>query len=328
MRQIFNTIDVDGSGTLDKTEIAALIKQLRPSRAMDIQLQAMDGKDEVAEIMAVMDVDGNGEVDFDEFAKWWREGGSMTRAEREEKLALTRRRFNRDSAIRQVFDDFDVDGNGTLDREEVRSACVKLGKVLTREELDAAMYEMDVDCSGTVDFAEFLAYVKSGGQLSAAINVAASLRLEAQQRASRQAEAAETMAAFEKICPNAMKDLFDEVDCDGNGSLDREEVARFIRKLKPTKFMSADQIAEVMAEMDTDGDGSVTFEEFAAWWRAGGSLTTAEQLDEQVERCGGELSAALSALEECRSLRSAATASQEAAQISENARKASAPPKV
>merc|ERR1711939_181658 len=110
----------------------------------------------------------------------------MTRAEREEKLALTRQRFNRNSAIRQVFDDFDVDKNGTLDREEVRAACVKLGKVLTKDELDAAMYEMDVDCSGTVDFEEFLQYVKAGGQLSEAINVAASLRLEERQRTIRQ----------------------------------------------------------------------------------------------------------------------------------------------
>ena len=131
MRAIFDKIDADGSGELDRNEVAAFIKQLRPSRAMDIELKKMDGEDEIAEVMAQMDADGDGTVTFEEFSEWWRSGGSLTAAEREEKLALTRQRFNRDAAIRSIFESFDVDGSGSLDREEVRQACVKLGKVMT-----------------------------------------------------------------------------------------------------------------------------------------------------------------------------------------------------
>merc|ERR1711939_253033 len=194
------------------------------------------------------------------------------------------------------------------------------GKVMTRQEFDEAMYVMDADCSGTVDFQEFLMYVKSSGDgLSEAINVAASLKMEANQRAAKSSEAAEVMAAYDRVLPTAMKDLFDEVDTDGNGSLDAEEVARFVRKLKPTRFMSAEEISDVMAQMDIDGDGSVTFDEFSQWWRSGGSLTAAERLDEQAERCGEQLSEVLAALEECREKRSFVMASHEAAEISKKA---------
>ena len=75
MRAIFDKIDADGSGELDRDEVAAFIKQLRPSRAMDIELKKMDGEDEIADVMAQMDADGDGTVAFEEFSEWWRSGG-------------------------------------------------------------------------------------------------------------------------------------------------------------------------------------------------------------------------------------------------------------
>ena len=45
IRAIFDAVDADGSGTLDREEVGALIKKLRPSRGMDIEIQKMDGKD-------------------------------------------------------------------------------------------------------------------------------------------------------------------------------------------------------------------------------------------------------------------------------------------
>jgi len=318
MRAIFDKIDTDGNGTLDRDEVAACMKLLRPSRFMDIQLAEMDGRDEIAEVMAQMDDDGDGTVTFEEFSAWWKAGGSLTNAEREEKARLRKERYSKTGAIRTVFEELDEDGSGALDRDEVRKAVTKLGKVLTSAQLDDAMYEMDVDCSGSVDFREFLAYVQSGaGELSGAINVAAGLRLEAQDRASSKAAAAELMACYDRVLPTAMKDLFDEVDEDGNGSLDAEEVARFVRKLKPTRFMPAEEVAAVMGEMDTDGDGTVTYDEFAAWWKAGGSVTASEQVAEGAERCGDALAGALEALAESRAARSQALASEEADRISE-----------
>ena len=62
--------------------------------------------------------------------------------------------------IRAVFDSIDLDGNGTLDREEMDQAVVRLGLGLTKEEVDELMAEMDTDKDGTVDYGEFRAWEK------------------------------------------------------------------------------------------------------------------------------------------------------------------------
>lgn len=52
----------------------------------------------------------------------------------------------------------DVDGGGTLDRNEVRQLCKNLGRELTDADVDGLIEKMDSDGSGTIEFAEFAAY--------------------------------------------------------------------------------------------------------------------------------------------------------------------------
>jgi hypothetical protein len=57
---LFAEIDVDGSGTLDRGEVATMAKKL----GTPLSEEALD------EAMATMDADGNGSVDFNEFYAW------------------------------------------------------------------------------------------------------------------------------------------------------------------------------------------------------------------------------------------------------------------
>ena len=68
-RELFDSIDADGNGTLDQQEILAFVRKLRPSRYMEIVLQQMDGKDEVAELMAATG-SSHGSVTFEQFDRW------------------------------------------------------------------------------------------------------------------------------------------------------------------------------------------------------------------------------------------------------------------
>lgn len=109
--------------------------------------------------MDEMDSDGGGAVEFEEFVEWWTNTASQQRgvfANGAPKLGQTILRKDMTSAeLRAVFLEIDVDGSGTLDRDEVAVLARRLGHDLTDKQLDRAMSEMDADGDGTVDFEEF-----------------------------------------------------------------------------------------------------------------------------------------------------------------------------
>ena len=57
--------------------------------------------------------------------------------------------------LRSLFDQVDADKSGLLDREEVRTMVIRLGREVTEQEIDEAMAAMDEDKSGEVDVDEF-----------------------------------------------------------------------------------------------------------------------------------------------------------------------------
>ena len=59
----FRVVDEDGSGRLDKEEVAGLLDMLGMGRLAGVELDAA---------MLAMDADGSGEVEFDEFFDWWK----------------------------------------------------------------------------------------------------------------------------------------------------------------------------------------------------------------------------------------------------------------
>ena len=63
-----------------------------------------------------------------------------------------------------------------------------------------------------------------------------------------------------------LKNVFEMIDDDGSGALDKEEVARLIYYFqdKPPK---EEEVTAAMAFMDKDGSGAVEFDEFLWWWR-------------------------------------------------------------
>lgn len=64
-----------------------------------------------------------------------------------------------------------------------------------------------------------------------------------------------------------LRGLFDDIDEDGSGVLDRGEIAELARKLLG-KPLTKREIDAAMEEMDGDGNGEIDFEEFRDWWHA------------------------------------------------------------
>lgn len=74
----------------------------------------------------------------------------------------------------------------------------------------------------------------------------------------------QTQQSDEQKMRKKIRTLFNEIDDDGSGDLDRDEFAQL------SKDMGADltsaELDEAIREIDTDGDGLVDFEEFQSWW--------------------------------------------------------------
>eukprot|EP01047_Picozoa_sp_COSAG01_P077933 COSAG01_NODE_14217_length_1482_cov_0.761388_1_plen_462_part_10 len=145
LRELFEKLDADGSGSLEHDEIEKLIvthlgMHLKP--------------DELAAALNQMDADGSTEVSFAELYAWWT---------RDETQATFQNAIKRMEAVKEVFDTLDADHSDGLSREEVSRLAESLNAKLTKRDLDIAMQEMDEDGDGEVSFLEFYSWwIKAG----------------------------------------------------------------------------------------------------------------------------------------------------------------------
>jgi Ca2+-binding EF-hand superfamily protein len=142
--------------------------------------------------------------------------------------------------VRNAFEILDEDGNGTLSQKEIAQVAQKLGHSIKSAELDKAMDEMlpDNEPNAEVTFAAFQTWFlgcKDGEQ--------------SQQETK-------------------LRELFDGIDEDNSGAIDKGEFAKLSAKLgdKLKSFWSSRPLDVAFSELDVDGDGTVTFDEFRAWW--------------------------------------------------------------
>eukprot|EP00927_Polykrikos_kofoidii_P071029 TRINITY_DN6736_c0_g2_i1.p1 TRINITY_DN6736_c0_g2~~TRINITY_DN6736_c0_g2_i1.p1 ORF type:complete len:3109 (+),score=610.88 TRINITY_DN6736_c0_g2_i1:49-9375(+) len=72
-----------------------------------------------------------------------------------------------------------------------------------------------------------------------------------------------------EVTDDALRQMFDQIDKNGDGSLDRAEVKEIFAKCEIT--MGKNALPRIFKAMDTDQSGDVCFDEFSAWIAAGSS---------------------------------------------------------
>jgi calmodulin len=85
--------------------------------------------EELEDMIRAVDLNGDGEIDFEEFISLMR-------------LRMDERQRDPEADLRDAFDMFDTDRSGYIDRDEVRALMKKLAQTLTDEEIDAIMEEV------------------------------------------------------------------------------------------------------------------------------------------------------------------------------------------
>lgn len=131
--------------------------------------------------------------------------------------------------LKTLFDEIDVDGSGAIDVGEFGVALGKLGKGhLEASEVQELFDAADVDGTGSLEYGEFVAAVAGP------------------QRLARQAS-------------KAARDVMDALDTDGSGSISAEEVVKVMRP-----GATLEEAQELVSEVDVNGDGQLDYDEVFA----------------------------------------------------------------
>ncbi len=133
-REAFQLFDKNGDGTITVIELGTVMRNLG-NNPTDAELQDMINE---------VDADGNGTLEFDEFCNL---------------MARQMKETNQEEELKQRFKLFDKDGNGLIDREELRDVMQQLGEKLSEEDIEEMIQDADKNGDGMIDYQEFVKYM-------------------------------------------------------------------------------------------------------------------------------------------------------------------------
>merc|ERR1711976_473719 len=132
IKEVFTLFDQDGNETITIHELGTVMRALgqHPTQA------------ELRAIIAEIDADGNGIIEFDELVdlmsrRPWGERGSA-------------------DELKAAFSIFDRDGSGYIDAAEFRHMMTTKGEAQTDEQMDELMKQFSSDGDGKVPFEEYV----------------------------------------------------------------------------------------------------------------------------------------------------------------------------
>jgi Ca2+-binding EF-hand superfamily protein len=185
-------------------------------------------REEVQKLFNSFTADLNGTVSYRAIGSMLQKDAALL-----EKEALKRVLAGSLSRMNDRFRQFDADGSGTVDKLEFRKVIASILPA-TDEACDAIFDEFDEDCSGEIQYIEY---------------IRASLR-------------GALKTSFTRVI-----DLFRKWDTDENGTIERAELHACLRAVGFDA--PADVVDELFAEMDVDGSGSVEYKELHRVLRQG-----------------------------------------------------------
>ncbi|GER40860.1 calcium-dependent protein kinase [Striga asiatica] len=135
LKQMFDNIDTDRSGTITYEELRAGLSKLG-SKLSEIEIQ---------QLMEAADVDKNGTIDYIEFIT----------------ATMHRHRLDKEENLYKAFQYFDKDNSGHITRDELRQAMTQYG-MGDEATIDEVLDDVDTDKDGKINYDEFVAMMKKG----------------------------------------------------------------------------------------------------------------------------------------------------------------------
>jgi len=153
LKRAFATMDEDGSGFITVNELRKALlnedslkaimnhdEKTNTSSSGELDLPAEVVAKQVDDIMKMVDVDGDGNISYEELM-----------------LSFVHQKLTaKEERLLHVFRLFDEDGNGRISADELEKLLAKNSVSVSKEELDSMIKEVDKDGNGDIDYEEFV----------------------------------------------------------------------------------------------------------------------------------------------------------------------------
>ncbi|EGZ21483.1 hypothetical protein PHYSODRAFT_494835 [Phytophthora sojae] len=220
LRSAFSAFDRDQNGDLSRDEFRKLMNQF-----------GIREEEDITSLMKKLDADGNGCIEYEEFATIFHETRNARARLRDLQIKWMKRVLSCHDSIETAFYQYDEDGNGELDHEEFRHFMKRYG-IVKNDDIDALIRRLDTDGSGTISLDEF------------------SIERELAQRMAHQTR--DLRLAFRKF------------DTNGNGLLEYKEFRSVLKSYRLPEM----EIRKVIRHLDRDVSGFIDYKEFIAGFGA------------------------------------------------------------
>ncbi|EES11768.1 hypothetical protein BDA96_06G011600 [Sorghum bicolor] len=149
--------------------------------------------------------------------------------------------------IKEIFDQYDEDSNGTIDNEELQSFLSKLQVKMSQQEIDNLHSYCDIDSRNGIQFQEFvvllcLMYLLFGPDVTRRVSEFESVKLN---------------YVFDELI-----DAFIFFDKDGDGKMKKRDVTHRMNEASHQERTPSHITAQLFKEMDLNRNGKVNLKEF------------------------------------------------------------------
>lgn len=219
VKAAFNSWDTDKDGSISFQELQAAVKR-SGQKLSDEDINA---------IFVVGDADQNGNIDLQEFM-------AMMMPQSSDVISKFRSIRKTVKDVQNAFKQFDKDGDGAIDKNELTLGLSSSGGNFTKQDIDTLFAAGDVDGDGAIDYEEFIALM-----CPAASDIVEKFR-----------------AKYKNV--NDVKAAFKRFDRNGDGALEKDELADALKS--SGESFSSIEVDAIFSLGDLDGDGEITLEEF------------------------------------------------------------------